>query len=268
VEHRAVVFDQTTVEAALRAIPLSGLRVFQTVTSTNDEALGWALSGAADLSLVVADEQTAGRGRSGRSWSTPSGSALALSMILRGLDAQAVPTARLAGLGAMAVVDACDTLGLAASIKWPNDVLLQSRKAAGVLVDALWSGNALDATVVGIGINVLAASTSRIDAMRYPATSMEACMGVTPDRIEVLRLVVAAMVERRAQLPTESFMQSWRGRLAFRGQDVTLTREGWAPIRGRVDGLEEDGSLRLITLQGARRFPMGELHLVADDTID
>jgi len=83
VEHRAVDIDGAAIEAALSEFPLGGLRVFRRLGSTNDEALIWAAAGAADMSLVIADEQTAGRGRAGRAWLTPPGTALALRMILR-----------------------------------------------------------------------------------------------------------------------------------------------------------------------------------------
>ncbi len=262
------MFDLVAIQAALSEVPLGGLRVFQSVTSTNDEALAWASAGAPDLSLVVADEQTAGRGRAGRRWSTPVGTALALSLIIRGGPAWEASPTRLTGLGALAVADACGSLGQTASIKWPNDVLLQGRKVAGVLVEALWSGEALEAAVVGIGVNVLAASTPSVASVRYPATSMEACLAQPPDRLEVLRLIVAAMFHWRGCLASEAFIQAWRQRLAFQGQTVVLTGEAGESIRGELDGLEADGSLRLLTAQGTRCFAMGELHLAAaDDTI-
>jgi BirA family transcriptional regulator, biotin operon repressor / biotin---[acetyl-CoA-carboxylase] ligase len=268
VEHRTVAFDGRTIEAALSAIPLGGLRVFQTVSSTNDVALAWASAGAMDLSLVVADEQSAGRGRSGRRWSTPAGSALALTLILRGKDDLLQSTGRLSGLGAMAVADACYALGLLPSIKWPNDVLLQGKKVAGVLVEALWSGDSLEAAVVGIGINVLSGSTPSSDTVRYAATSIEAQAASPTDRIRVLQLVVAALIERRRQVQTRGFLDSWNERLAFRGKDVLLTREGAESIRGRLDGIDEEGGLRLDTAQGTRHFSIGEVQLAAaDDTI-
>lgn len=267
-EHRPIGFDRPTIEAALSALPLGGLRVFQTLGSTNAEALAWASAGAQDLSLVVADQQTAGRGRSGRSWSTPAGSALALSMIIRNESESVQSTGRLAGLGAMAVADACEGLSLEPRIKWPNDVLLQGKKVAGVLVEALWTGNSLEAAVVGIGINVLSGSVPSPESVRYPATSLEAHAASLPDRIQVLRLVVTSLIERRSQVQANDFLATWNERLAFRDKDVVLSGEGLETIQGRLDGLDPDGSLRLVTAEGTRHFPIGEVRLVAaDDTI-
>ena len=103
--------DEAQVKAALRALPLSGLRVFATLGSTNDEALAWAASGAEDLSLVIADEQTAGRGRSNHHWYTPPGAALAFSLILRPTAYEAAHATRFSGLGALAVADSLLTAG-------------------------------------------------------------------------------------------------------------------------------------------------------------
>ncbi|MGE5072265.1 MAG: hypothetical protein ACM3MF_02470, partial [Anaerolineae bacterium] len=99
--------NEHEIKAALAGIPLGGLRFFQSTRSTNDEALDWAASGAKDVSLVMADEQTAGRGRAGRQWFTPPGTALAFSVILRPTaDERAFP-ARITGLAALALIQAC-----------------------------------------------------------------------------------------------------------------------------------------------------------------
>src|SRR5512141_2769024 len=108
--------------AALAGLPLGGLRFFTTIGSTNDEALAWAAEGAPDQSLVVADEQTAGRGRAGRRWHTPPGAALAISLILRPTPVERTLPARTTGLAALAITQCCTAMNLQASIKWPNDV--------------------------------------------------------------------------------------------------------------------------------------------------
>ena len=264
-EHRPVDLDEIKLKAALSDLPLGGLRVFRTIGSTNDNALAWASEGAADLSLVVADGQTAGRGRSGRTWITPTGSALALSLILRADIASQEIAGRLTGLGAMAVAEACDSLGLSAAIKWPNDVLVGGKKVAGILVEARWSGNQLQAFVIGIGINVLSGSTPPKSTVLFPATCMEAELGHSLNRIDVLHTTVSSLIDWRARINTDDFVRTWERRLAYRGQEVTLTAAGQAPIKGSVVGLELDGSLRLA--QGGKTIAVqiGEIHLHPTD---
>lgn len=267
-EHRPVDFDESAIRAALSDLPLGGLRVFQRIASTNDEALSWAATGAPDLSMVIADEQTSGRGRAGRRWLTPPGTALAMSVVLRG-DPPQLPSGRLVGLGAMAVADACAVLGLQATIKWPNDVLLAGRKSAGVLVEAQWSGNRLEASVVGIGINILRGSVPPVGTARYPATCLEEALGTGVRRLEVLRWVVAALISWRSRLGSPGFISAWENRLAFRGDQITLRCDGQPLMTGTLLGMEDDGSLRLMGPRGVQSAPMGEIQLQpSDDRIE
>ncbi len=122
-------------QAALRDLPLGGLRFFESIGSTNDEAPAWASQNASDLSLVVADEQTNGRGQLGRKWFTPPKTALTFSLILRPTSDEIKYPARVTGLGALALTDSISKLGLRAQIKWPNDVLINGKKTAGILVE-------------------------------------------------------------------------------------------------------------------------------------
>src|SRR5512138_3442617 len=124
--------NQNQLRKVLSKLPLGDVRYFDSIGSTNNEALAWATSGAKDLSLVIADEQTAGRGRLDRKWFTPKGTALAFSLILRPAAEDQPFLMRIVGLAALAVADALRTRGLAAQIKWPNDVLLEGRKVAGI----------------------------------------------------------------------------------------------------------------------------------------
>jgi len=268
VEHRAVALDASAIRTALSGLPLGGLRVLQSTGSTNDEALAWASAQAGHLSLVVANEQTAGRGRGGRRWLTPPGTALALSLILRGLDAGS-SSGRLAGLGAMAVVDACDALGLEAQIKWPNDVLLGGRKVAGVLVESRWNGNELEASVLGVGMNVLAGSAPPDGEVLHPASSLEAHLATSPDRVQVLRLTVEAILKWLPEFQGAEFLREWELRLAFRERLVRLVQPDGSEISGTLHGLEQDGSLRVYTDHGLLRVRVGEMHLYpAGDRMD
>src|SRR5512147_2731704 len=132
--------NQIELKKALLKLPLGDVRYFDSIGSTNNEALAWAAGGARDMSLVIADEQMAGRGRLDRKWYTPKGTALAFSLILRPTAEEKPFLTRIVGLAALAVADALRTRGLVVLIKWPNDVLLEGRKVAGILVESVWSG--------------------------------------------------------------------------------------------------------------------------------
>src|SRR5512144_1769195 len=159
--------NQNELKQALSKLPLGGIRYFDTIGSTNTEALAWATSGAKDLSLVIAEEQTAGRGRLDRKWYTPRGAALAFSLILRPTAEEKPFLTRTVGLAALAIADALRTRGLVAQIKWPNDVLLDGCKVAGILVESVWSGEEVDCVVIGVGINVLKGAVPSADLLQF-----------------------------------------------------------------------------------------------------
>ena len=164
-------------EKWLSSLPLSAFRYYDTLGSTNDEALVWASQGAPDFSLIIADEQTSGRGRMDRKWFTPPQSALAMSLILRPTAIERTHPARTTGLLALSLAESLRKLGLIPQIKWPNDVLLSGRKVAGILVETTWMGDELDAMVLGMGVNVLNASIPPADQLLFPATSIETELG-------------------------------------------------------------------------------------------
>ena len=139
---------------SLSKLPLGDVQYFETIGSTNDEALAWAANDTPDLSVVIADEQTAGRGRLDRKWFTPKGTALALSVVLRPTPEERPHLTRIVGLAALAVTTALQKRGLDARIKWPNDIYWCDRKAAGILIENLWQGSDWKFAVVGIGVNV------------------------------------------------------------------------------------------------------------------
>ena len=252
---------ETAVRAALREVPLGGLRVYGQLGSTNDEALAWAAGGAEDLSLVVADEQTAGRGRARRRWYTPAGSALAFSLILRPSAAEAARAPRLSGLAALAVADALAGLGLVAAIKWPNDVLVRGRKLAGILAESLWTGMTLSATVLGIGINVLSGSAPTSPEVAFPVTTVETELNAAPNRWELMRETLSAIIRWRSRIASDEFISAWERRLIYRGEDVIVTTEGHGDFEGTLVGLDADRSLLLRTNHDTVRVEIGDLHL-------
>lgn len=255
----------------LISLGLSAVRQFPLIDSTNSEALRWLEHGAPDLALVIADAQSAGRGRQGRSWFTPPQAALAFSLVLSaaGMPAAAdlagFPTwlGRCTALGALAV---CQTLRedyrLPAEIKWPNDVLLAGRKTAGVLAEACWQGDQLMGIVVGIGVNVTAASVPADEQVIFPATCVEAALGRQVNRFELLRAILARLLHWKKQLAEPAFLQAWEEQLAWRGKWVNILSEGQVIRTGQLLGLDEDGQLRLRDAQGKIfSITVGELRL-------
>jgi BirA family biotin operon repressor/biotin-[acetyl-CoA-carboxylase] ligase len=236
---------QNELKKALAKLPLGDVRYFDSIGSTNNEALAWAASGAKDMSLIIADEQTAGRGRLDRKWFTPKGTALAFSLILRPTEAEKPHLTRMVGLAALAITDALRARGLVAQVKWPNDVLLNGHKVAGILVESVWSGEEVDCLVIGIGVNVLKGAVPSAELLLFPATSLEQSLGPDVDRENILGDILAGIIALRPHLASESFVGSWEKALAFRGEPVQVEEGTGAVLSGKLLGLEPDGSLKL-----------------------
>ena len=237
--------NQSELKKALSKLPLGDVRYFDSIGSTNNEALAWGASGAKDLSLVIADEQTAGRGRLDRKWFTPKGTALAFSLILRPTEQEKSHLTRVVGLAALAIADSLRTRGLVAQIKWPNDVLLNGRKVAGILVESVWSGEEVDCLVIGIGINVLKDAVPSEDLLQFPAMSLEESLGPDVEREKILHDILAGIIALRPHFGTDSFIESWEKALAFRGEQVQVEEGTGVPVTGKLLGLEPDGSLKV-----------------------
>jgi BirA family biotin operon repressor/biotin-[acetyl-CoA-carboxylase] ligase len=254
--------NQNELKKVLSKLPLGDIRYFDSVGSTNNEALAWATSGAKDLSLVIADEQTAGRGRLDRKWFTPKGTALAFSLILRPTSAEKPYLTRVVGLAALAIADALRTRGLVPQIKWPNDVLLNGRKVAGILVESVWSGEEVDCVVIGVGMNVFRGAVPGEEVLLFPATSLEELLGPEVQREKVLHDILAGIIALRPHLGSDSFIASWDTALAFRGEQVQVEQEDGTWMTGRLLGLEPDGSLKLVDEGGqSRTVRFGDVRL-------
>ena len=229
----------------LSNLPLGSIRYFDSIGSTNDEALAWAANDARDLSLVVANEQTAGRGRLNRPWFTPPSSALAFSLILRPTADEKPHLSRTVGLAALSIADAIGMLGLAPQVKWPNDILLNGNKAAGILTESVWSGEDVDCVVIGIGVNVTKQAVPSTDILRFPAISLEHVLGKAPDRSKLLHNILASLISLRPHMRSESFIRSWEKSLAYYGKQVQVEIGAEQSITGEIVGLASDGSLKL-----------------------
>ena len=267
--------DQESLEATLSDLNLGAVRYFDQLDSTNNAAARWVEQGAPNMALVVADEQTAGRGRVGRKWYTPPGSALAFSLILYPEGDQRYVLSRLTALGAVAVSEALRRgYGLQTQIKWPNDVLVERRKVCGVLAEAQWSGGSLEAVVLGIGINVSAGSIEGSglklanEKLNFPAAALEQFLHKSVEREALLKTILASIKEWLGKLGTQEFLQTWEARLAFRGEWVQIvpnenSGEAEQPVQeGKITGLAPDGALKLRISSGETiTVQVGEMRL-------
>ena len=242
--------NQQDLIQAFSNLPLGDVRYFNSIGSTNDEAMTWAARGVRDLSIVIADEQTGARGRLDRPWFTPPATALAFSLILRPTANEMPHLSRIVGLAALALTDALGNLGLAPQIKWPNDILLNGRKVAGILIELTWAGEEVDCVVIGVGVNVAKGAVPTTDILRFPAISVEHVLGEAPDRAKLLHDFLASFIALRPHMHTDSFMASWEKILAYRGRDVRVEMGADQVVMGKVIGLEADGSLKVLDENG------------------
>lgn len=217
--------------------------------STNDDAKAAAAVGAPELSVFAADEQTAGRGRGGRSWHSPPGENLYLSFLLRpGWEPQAAaPFALVVGLAVAEEIDAWIARPRA-QVKWPNDVLVDGRKIAGVLLEASIRDGRLASLAVGVGVDVHA--TSFPAELAPLATSLALLGAIDRDRAAVAAGIVARVAAHAATFTArgiEPFLEPLRARDALLGRSVAI--EG---ATGLARGIDAGGRLVLERPDGSR----------------
>jgi BirA family transcriptional regulator, biotin operon repressor / biotin---[acetyl-CoA-carboxylase] ligase len=211
------------------------------IDSTNGRARALAVAGAPHGTVVTAGVQTAGRGRQGRTWTAPPGTALLLSLVLREIDPLLPLRAGLA---------VADLAGPGARVKWPNDVLVDGRKVAGILVESRpqegWA-------VVGIGVN------AAVDVAELPPELRDRAgtLGRSPEELEPTLIELLAVLERRLAEPASAVLAAMRERDALFERPVT-----WAGGEGIGAGVDEQGRLRVRLADGSETaLDAGEVHL-------
>jgi BirA family biotin operon repressor/biotin-[acetyl-CoA-carboxylase] ligase len=227
------------------------LVALDTVGSTNDEAGRLADAGAPEGTVVWARQQTGGRGRRGRVWASPVGN-LYSSTVFR----PECPAARAAELGFVAALAVADMVpaGRAVRVKWPNDVLVDGGKVAGILLEsAVGQNGAVQHVVAGIGVNV--GFAPQLPEMRYPGAALG---GTVEAALETLAAALAARLAEWRQQGFETVRAHWLAKAGPLGAEVDV-KLGDELVRGRFGGLDREGALLLETAAGPRRIVSGEL---------
>jgi len=227
-----------------------------TLGSTSDHLKERARRGAAPWTVVLADTQTAGRGRQGRRWSSPAGN-LYLSVLLRP-EAPGPRWALLPLAAGVAVAEALAGEGLDARLKWPNDVLVGGRKVGGILAEATSGSDGLEFVVVGIGINVASRPLDLPAEVAASVTCLQDELAREVDRLAVAAAVLARLTVWYHSLAREgprAVQSAWRERaLAWWGRTVEAF-SGGRRLRGIARDLDEGGAL-VLELEDGTRTPL------------
>jgi BirA family transcriptional regulator, biotin operon repressor / biotin---[acetyl-CoA-carboxylase] ligase len=235
-------------------------------TSTNADAFRLAEGGAEEGTTVIADAQSGGKGRRGRVWSSPSGVNLYCSVVLRP-EIMPHEAPQLTFLSAVAVARAIEgTTALKPEIKWPNDVLIDGRKVAGLLNEMSAETDGINFVILGIGVNLNMTRAQFPDDLRTPATSLLQEQGLPVNRARF----AAAMLGELDRLYTD-FLQhgfgpvreEWQLRCCANGREVVVTEGGLEAARGKFQGIDGDGALLLQSSDGAvERILSGDVRVV------
>jgi BirA family biotin operon repressor/biotin-[acetyl-CoA-carboxylase] ligase len=240
------------------------IHLFQAVDSTNDEAAALAAGGALEGTVVIADAQRHGKGRMGRSWASPGGVGVYLSVILRpAIAPHDAPSLNL--LGAVAAAEAIEEIaGVDARIKWPNDLIVRERKVGGILGEAAADASRLHHVVLGIGINVNQTEESFEGELRHSATSLRIEAGRPVDRAAMVRSVCRGLdrwYDRFLLEGPAGVIDRLRERCLTLGRQV-VGRSGDREVGGLAVEIDDAGALVIRDAAGRlQRFFAGDVTL-------
>lgn len=242
-------FDGCTASELARAIGVPDVALLDTVDSTLDEAHRLAAAGATAGTIVLAEEQTAGRGRNGRSWTSERGRGLWLTVVERPVDAQSLDGLAIRlGLGAAVALERFTQEHI--KLKWPNDLYTGGSKLGGILVETRWRGDSIDWVAIGFGLN------TRPPAGLAEAAAVDSEYG----RVEILNELVPAIRSAAAKIGplTPAELAAWAAR------DLARGRRCIEPANGTVRGIDPGGRLLVASELGEMAFRTGSL--VLEDT--
>lgn len=218
-----------------------------TTASTNEDAKQLAEEGAPDGTLVIADYQTAGRGRADRRWEASQGSSLLMSLIFRP-ELPPRQAQRLTMICGLAIVDVLESeLGLVPTLKWPNDILVGDAKVGGILTEIVMAGDRVECVITGIGLNVNLDPADLPAKLVMEATSLSQALGRPVARLPLLWALLRQVELRYADLDDgHSPHSEWSGRLGTLGQSVVVS-SGNVVFEGVAEGVDSEGALLVRT---------------------
>jgi BirA family biotin operon repressor/biotin-[acetyl-CoA-carboxylase] ligase len=240
------------------------LHFSEELPSTNDRARELADAGASHGEVVVAESQTAGRGRRGRNWSSPAGRNLYLSVILRpNLPPQRAPEITL--VASVAACDACRKAGVEVGIKWPNDLLVGGRKVAGILTELSAEPDLVHWVVLGIGVNLNSGPGDFPAELRGQATSLSIERGQPVPRALFAAALLSELEQWLDRHAAEGFgpiREAWRERSVTLGREVKVDAEG-GEISGVAEDIDASGALLVRGKSGLVRIVSGDVRMAA-----
>lgn len=235
----------------------SRIFIFPTTDSTNRLALDMGRKGAPHGQTILAEAQTSGRGRLGRTWTSPAGKGIYLSLILRPkLELSQVSKLTLAA--AVAAAEALEAFGMRnVQIKWPNDLLIQGQKVCGILTEMVAEADRVECVILGIGINV---NSTAADLPAH-ATSLKLEAGKTFDRSALTAELLNRLEERLNQVAGRAWDETraaWNRRSAVKGRTVKVTTLSEA-VQGTAQGIDLSGALLVKTRDGLKKIYSGDV---------
>lgn len=263
--------DPEALRCSLSPETLSGLellQVFPEIDSTNRYLLDQPAPSAGRIHVVLAEYQSAGRGRMGKAWRAPPSSSICLSIAYTFRSPpRTLPSLSLA-VG-VAVVDVLRDLSVPnVALKWPNDILVGEAKLGGILIETRGTVNVNPLTVTGLGLNLdlTGASDQDIAPDRSgPITDLRRCVSDLPERAAIVALLVDAIFDALGRFDAQgfaAFLDAWNNCDWLRGRHTTVeTASG--RITGAADGIDEDGALLLMTHEGRRSVRSGSIVMPA-----
>lgn len=235
---------------------MSGFSVYEIeeTGSTNDDVLKLAEAGAPEGIVHSALNQTKGRGRNDRSWQSKPGQSLAVTLLIHPTQEEQGHLFRFTALAGLALANVLETkYGLEAQIKWPNDVLVGGAKICGILTEALWASDHVNAVAVGIGINLGKESHQTEEVLRFKATSLEEHIGKIVPGDEVLSALLEAIAALRPYMTSLDFITLWNEKLAFIGETVAIATKKGETEQFRLLGIQDNAALLVQDAQGHMR---------------